>query len=568
MAYGIGSVIGDIDQKVDTYRNNPEALAQMYQQNQQLIDLLALQKLKTEKEAAMRDMQMKMQTPAASIKDQREQEVMGMMRNEVAQQVAPGLQVAGQQAAQAAAPPVPQGGGLQSLPAPNMQGMGMAEGGIVAFAGEGSSQVKSTSAGDEADADSWLDEFGGAAAVAALYGDNIVNRIKAGGPAARAAARWLKANASRALPAARTLSTAAIPAASAVTTYNTPTEQYAERFGFDPNKHGLLRDLGIRGLGAISDLGNVGSFGLAGKLFRDKQNAEARRTPAVPATPEISDPKNEANVMEMLGGNIRPTPPPSVTPITPQVAQPATPEISDPKNEANVVELLGGNIRPITTQAAPQEQPQYRSRYEDQLAALETEGQDKMGALIDFLQGAGGKTSFAATMAGGGSRLRERDARLKQEKADVLKNLILDERDQQLMGFRDRELAQQADLATLLREQQERIAAADRTSKENLTREEINSRRELAELQSNEAIERAKAAAGADLSETQRKLYDDARTAMGNDTIFQDTLAALREQYENNPTKMIEEMQAAGDEFLDDYLGVDFKLNERAPTGQ
>jgi len=141
MAYGIGSVIGDIDQKVDTYRNNPEALAQMYQQNQQLIDLLALQKLKTEKEAAMRDMQMKMQTPAASIKDQREQEVMGMMRNEVAQQVAPGLQVAGQQAAQAAAPPVPQGGGLQSLPAPNMQGMGMAEGGIVAFAGERGSYV-------------------------------------------------------------------------------------------------------------------------------------------------------------------------------------------------------------------------------------------------------------------------------------------------------------------------------------------------------------------------------------------------------------------------------------------
>ena len=113
MAYGIGSVIGDIDQKVDTYRNNPEALAQMYQQNLQLIDLLALQKLKTEKEAAMRDMQMKMQTPAASIKDQREQEVMGMMRNEVAQQMGPGLQAAGQQAAQAAAP---QGGGLQSLP--------------------------------------------------------------------------------------------------------------------------------------------------------------------------------------------------------------------------------------------------------------------------------------------------------------------------------------------------------------------------------------------------------------------------------------------------------------------
>ena len=57
MAYGIGSILGDIDQKADTYRNNPDALAQSYQQNQQLIDLLVLQKLKTDKEAAQRDMQ-------------------------------------------------------------------------------------------------------------------------------------------------------------------------------------------------------------------------------------------------------------------------------------------------------------------------------------------------------------------------------------------------------------------------------------------------------------------------------------------------------------------------------
>jgi hypothetical protein len=72
MAYGIGSILGDIDQKADAYRNNPDALAQSYQQNQQLIDLLVLQKLKTDKEAAQRDMQAKMQTPASTIKDQRE----------------------------------------------------------------------------------------------------------------------------------------------------------------------------------------------------------------------------------------------------------------------------------------------------------------------------------------------------------------------------------------------------------------------------------------------------------------------------------------------------------------
>jgi hypothetical protein len=130
MAYGIGSILGDIDQKADAYRNNPDALAQSYQQNQQLIDLLVLQKLKTDKEAAQRDMQAKMQTPAATIKDQRAQEVMGMTRNEISQQVAPGLQALGQQMQAAQAQPQ----GIASVPAPNMQQVGMAGGGIIAFA--------------------------------------------------------------------------------------------------------------------------------------------------------------------------------------------------------------------------------------------------------------------------------------------------------------------------------------------------------------------------------------------------------------------------------------------------
>jgi hypothetical protein len=138
MAYGIGSILGDIDQKADAYRNNPDALAQSYQQNQQLIDLLVLQKLKTDKEAAQRDMQAKMQTPAATIKDQRAQEVMGMTRNEISQQVAPGLQALGQQMQAAQAQPQ----GIASVPAPNMQQIGMAGGGIIAFAGPKGSDVK------------------------------------------------------------------------------------------------------------------------------------------------------------------------------------------------------------------------------------------------------------------------------------------------------------------------------------------------------------------------------------------------------------------------------------------
>ena len=44
----------EIQRKVDAYRSNPQALQQRYAQNQQFIDLLALQKLKSEKDAAGR----------------------------------------------------------------------------------------------------------------------------------------------------------------------------------------------------------------------------------------------------------------------------------------------------------------------------------------------------------------------------------------------------------------------------------------------------------------------------------------------------------------------------------
>ena len=50
----------EIQRKVDAYRSNPQALQQRYAQNQQLIDLLALQKLKSEKDAAAKQMQLQM----------------------------------------------------------------------------------------------------------------------------------------------------------------------------------------------------------------------------------------------------------------------------------------------------------------------------------------------------------------------------------------------------------------------------------------------------------------------------------------------------------------------------
>ncbi len=109
-------------------------LQQKYAQSQQLVDLLALQKLKSEKEAAARDLQLKMaqQQGAAglpTIKDRLENEVMGMTKQEVAQQVTDVAQQR-QQQQQQAVQQLAQSGIAQNE-APNMS---FADGGIVAFA--------------------------------------------------------------------------------------------------------------------------------------------------------------------------------------------------------------------------------------------------------------------------------------------------------------------------------------------------------------------------------------------------------------------------------------------------
>ena len=154
--YGIDQTL---EQTADAYRGNPQMLQQKYAQNQNLIDLLALQKLKSEKESAQREMQLKMGGKPPTVADQREQQVLDMTKQEVVQEQAGVMQnkMREQQEAQkrlmqaAGAPqgmigaaPQPQAGGImnampQRLPsagisgaaAPNMQRM--AGGGIVAF---------------------------------------------------------------------------------------------------------------------------------------------------------------------------------------------------------------------------------------------------------------------------------------------------------------------------------------------------------------------------------------------------------------------------------------------------
>lgn len=139
MSYGIDQ---QVQQRVDAYRGQPEKLQQSYAQNQQLIDLLALQKIKSEKEAAMRNMQSQMQTNPQTIAQQREQELMQMTQQEMAQQQGALMKQQAQQ--RPAMPPQgmpPQAQGIASAPAPNMQKL--ARGGVVGFAGPDGSYVNS-----------------------------------------------------------------------------------------------------------------------------------------------------------------------------------------------------------------------------------------------------------------------------------------------------------------------------------------------------------------------------------------------------------------------------------------
>jgi hypothetical protein len=123
----------DLQQRIDAYRGNPQMLEQRFQQSQQLIDLLALQKIKSEKEAAARAMQMQMaQAQPQTVAQQREQEVMDMTRQEVAQRIG---QVGQQQMSRQQDAMKKLLGGIAATPGAQtaMTPRAMAAGGIVAF---------------------------------------------------------------------------------------------------------------------------------------------------------------------------------------------------------------------------------------------------------------------------------------------------------------------------------------------------------------------------------------------------------------------------------------------------
>lgn len=131
--------LGSVEDRVAAYRGNPAPLQQRYQMSQDLLDLLALQKIKSEKDAAARQMQLQMgQQQAAqgmepqTVAQQREKEVMELTKNELAQQRG---ETAQHQQEQQQAAMQKMMGGIASAPgaAAAAQPKAMATGGIVAF---------------------------------------------------------------------------------------------------------------------------------------------------------------------------------------------------------------------------------------------------------------------------------------------------------------------------------------------------------------------------------------------------------------------------------------------------
>tara|TARA_R110000772_G_scaffold2966_4_gene10942 strand:- start:1067 stop:2977 length:1911 start_codon:yes stop_codon:yes gene_type:complete len=127
----IGRNLGsDVQDRVDAYKENPQALQARYAQSQKLLDLLAMQKMKSEKDAYARDMKMKMEKKDATIVQQYEAELAGRTKNDILEGVG-GVLKDKQNKAQSNINKVA-ARGVATQPANNM--LSLAGGGIVGFA--------------------------------------------------------------------------------------------------------------------------------------------------------------------------------------------------------------------------------------------------------------------------------------------------------------------------------------------------------------------------------------------------------------------------------------------------
>ena len=173
--------IGDLVQrKKEAFQSNPGQLQQNYQKNKQLTDLLALQQLKTEKEDAARNMQLQMENNPKSIAQQREEEVLNLIKNnqnrsigKISEQVGGVLgqkqkAAASKQASMGIMPQQNTGGAPMGAPAGAPPVLKAAQGGIIGFAGPDGSSVKGTDQNVEITEEEIVEE----------YGEKFLNYIK------------------------------------------------------------------------------------------------------------------------------------------------------------------------------------------------------------------------------------------------------------------------------------------------------------------------------------------------------------------------------------------------------
>ena len=133
---------------------------------------------------------------------------------------------------------------------------------------------------------------------------------------------------------------------------DTPTEQYRERFGlgdYNPeDSNGMLfaKDLGVRALGAASDLGNAMTLGQASRFYADKQRIASE---AKAAQPEFNNKQNKPNTVvdNPLGNNKAP----STTQTQPEVQ---TPSNSVQNSDPYAIQQKGNSFSYANPSAAAQ----------------------------------------------------------------------------------------------------------------------------------------------------------------------------------------------------------------------
>lgn len=267
------------------------------------IGMLADFKVKQSREAAMRALSAQAGQPMPTVKDQVEGENLNSARQEIAQKLGlPGLQQAQAQPAQ------PRGQTPQAAPgqAPQPQGapQAMAAGGLTKL---GSNLPKSYAGGgiiafDEGgpaknDPSAWRllvpAALGGSAAamsqltkLAPQLGYASVGELLKDVGAAPELAKLKNAVPTMPKGALKGLGVVGALGGTAAAVAGTPTEDYRKRFGMETDDPSFLGDVGVRALGAASDLGDIATMGYASKYFRDKQAPDAPAPTPVPVKAE------------------------------------------------------------------------------------------------------------------------------------------------------------------------------------------------------------------------------------------------------------------------------------------